>query len=309
MIQYNIEGYRYTQVEFESDKSDKGLYEAEDDLGTSYYYRGSVKSNNVYFNGAYWQIIRINGDGSVRLLYNGTVADAQGGQKKIGKKAFNIIQNRPGYVGYKYGNIDGSTIEEIYTNENDSTMKTYLEEWYKTNIVDKNLEKYIADSGFCNDRTLSSQAENGDGIQTTGKNTYYGAYDRYRNLKNPTLLCPNQERDYFTTSTSEIENKSLTYPIGLITVDELAYAGMADNFMNKMSYVYSTDNYWTMSPSLFNAGTGTANGYRLNNVGLMDLWSAVSSGNSVHPVIDLSKDVEITGGIGTSSDPFVVKVT
>ena len=56
----------------ENDLSDKGLYKSVDDFGDTYYYRGNVKNNNVYFAGFYWQIIRINGDGSIRLLYNGT---------------------------------------------------------------------------------------------------------------------------------------------------------------------------------------------------------------------------------------------
>ena len=68
----------HTQTELESDKSDKGLYVALDDYGTSYYYRGSVKNNYVYFADYYWRIIRINGDGSVRLLYAGTTKDATG---------------------------------------------------------------------------------------------------------------------------------------------------------------------------------------------------------------------------------------
>ena len=113
---YRMTGYAYTQTELESDKSDKGLYPMEDDYGISYYYRGSVTNNYVYFAGYYWRIIRINGDGSVRLLYAGETSDAEGnnlnmkltdsslGYNNISKASFNTLQNDPAYVGYMYGN-------------------------------------------------------------------------------------------------------------------------------------------------------------------------------------------------------------
>ena len=68
----------YSQTDLESDKSDKGIYMADDDYGTTYYYRGNILNNNVYFAGFYWQIIRINGDGSIRLIYNGTEKNSKG---------------------------------------------------------------------------------------------------------------------------------------------------------------------------------------------------------------------------------------
>ena len=80
----------YTQAELESDKSDKGLYATIDDYGTSYYYRGSVNNNYVYFAGYYWRVIRINGDGSIRLLYAGETKDATGEATQIGTSAFKM---------------------------------------------------------------------------------------------------------------------------------------------------------------------------------------------------------------------------
>ncbi len=77
-VVYRFTGYNYTQREIESDKSDKGIYQMNDEYGTSYYYRGSVNNNYVLFGGHYWRIIRINGDGSIRLLYAGTKKDAKG---------------------------------------------------------------------------------------------------------------------------------------------------------------------------------------------------------------------------------------
>ena len=161
---YQMTAYAYTQSEQESDKSDRGLYMMEDQDGKSYYYRGSATNNYVYFAGYYWLIIRQNGNGSVRLLFAGTSASAVGDSLQIGTNAFNATRNNPGYVGYMYGSTFNTSYEQTHANENNSSIKTVLDNWYKTNIVDKNLEQYIADSGFCNDRSIYS---GGDGVSTT----------------------------------------------------------------------------------------------------------------------------------------------
>jgi len=99
------------------------------------------------------------------------------------------------------------------------------------------------------------------------------------------------------------------YPIGLITADEMALAGLAYNSMNRMSYVYSDQHYWTMSPSLFNGYTAALGLFGLLDTGLIYDNIIASLNIMVRPVISISKDVEITGGIGTSSDPFVVAIS
>ena len=109
---YRMTAHTYTQSERESDKSDKGLYTMEDEYGTSYYYRGSVTNNYVYFGGFYWRIIRLNGDGSIRLLYAGTSPDATGSGLQIRGSAFNSTRDNPGYVGYMYGSIFNSSYAE-----------------------------------------------------------------------------------------------------------------------------------------------------------------------------------------------------
>ena len=315
---YRMTGYAYTQTELESDKSDKGLYPMEDDYGTSYYYRGSVTNNYVYFAGYYWRIIRINGDGSVRLLYAGETSDAEGtnlnmkltdsslGYVNRTNLAYNTIQSDPTYVGYMYGNTLGSSYAETIANENDSTIKKYLDSWYKQNILDKGYADYIADSGFCNDRSLSTQANNGDGVSLTGRDTNYASVDRYRETYSPILTCPNINNDLFTTSVSEMGNNALTYPIGLITVDEILFAGESSG--NTSYYLHTGKDYWTISPYYFATGTG----FNQRAI-IFTVWShgsiietgGVSSSAGVRPVINLRADVSLTGS-GTTSDPFVV---
>ena len=300
---YTFNGYTLNQVELESDKSDRGLYAAEDDLGTSYYYRGSVKNNYVYFGGFYWQIIRINGDGSIRMIYAGTKPNATGSATYIKGAAFNTERDNPGYVGYMYGNTLNTSLAQTNANEVSSNAKTELENWYKTNIEDAGLSSLIADSGFCNDRTLSSQANNGNGY-TTDVATHYATYYRYHTSKIPTFVCSNNENDLFTVS-NEKGNQAATYPIGLVTVDELMYAGFATGYMNRLTYLYQNVYYWSMSPGIFISGTPSANEFIQDAIGYAG-DSYVINGFGLRPVINLQSDVTISGGVGTSDNPYVV---
>ena len=86
---YVFDVYPLSEVEMESDKSDKGLYESVDDYGTTYYYRGNVTNNYVKFAGYYWRVIRINGDGSIRLLFAGTDPSKIGTTATIGSYNYN----------------------------------------------------------------------------------------------------------------------------------------------------------------------------------------------------------------------------
>ena len=290
----------HTQTELASDKSDKGLYATRDDYGTSYYYRGSVKNNYVYFAGYYWRIIRINGDGSIRLLYVGETKDATGEDLHIGYSKFNENNNKPLYSEYMYGDINGSSLEEVNANTNDSTIKSYLDSWYATNL--SNYFNYIADSGFCADRTVSR----GDGVSTL-QNTYYAPYDRVIRNFNPTLICTNPKNDLFTTS-NEAGNTSLTFPIGLITVDELMYAGLNGSSLNTLSYIISENASWTISSGSYNSANSTSQAFIIPSNGMLTNQD-VSGNYGIRPVINLNADVEITGGIGTQNEPFVVKTS
>ena len=275
-----------------------GIYAAEDDLGTSYYFRGAVENNYVYFAGYYWRIIRINGDGTIRMIYDGTSAHANGessSDRQLGTTAFNTDPNDNAYVGYMYGTAGSGTYEDTHANTNNSTIKTANDNWYKTNIVDKNYSQYVADAIYCNDRSLSS----GTGIGTT--ETYYMAYNRLYTNKTPSLKCT-QTNDKFTTSSS-LGNGVLTYPVGLITADELSFAGVSPRGKSNLSYyLYSGQHYWTISPSLFSAGGSwvyrvTFNSYLQENF--------VFGSLALRPVISLKSDTEFSGD-GTMSSPFKI---
>ena len=300
-ITYKLNLSTLMSVESEVDKSDKGLYKDIDDYGTTYYYRGNVKNNNVYFSGAYWQIIRINGDDSIRLLYNGTNKDATGSEKSITTAKFNNTANNPTYVGYMYGNPNGTTYNEIHNNKTSSNIKNIIDEWYLKNIEDKNLDKYISyNTGFCGDRSLNS----GNGI-SLNESTSFSANNRLSNSK-ATFKCPNISNDLYTTSSSKFGNKSLTYPIALITSDELVYSGIDLNHVNKKSWSYSQTHYWTMTPSDYFAQQTSPHVIFSSMIGYLNPWNYVELSLNVRPVINLKSDVKITSGIGTVNEPFVI---
>jgi len=294
-----------------SDTNGKGLYytstNTENNLRT-YYFRGDVKNNYVKFgkdnqgNDLYWRIIRINEDGSTRMIYQGTSATATGEDASIGKSYFNTDNYDNVYFGYMYGTIGSDTYELTHANTNSSTIKTYIDNWYSTKTnLSTYLSTHLADSGFCNDRSLS----NGTGIGATI--SYYGAYDRMYTNKTPQFLCPNADNDLFTTSSSGKGNKALANPIGLITADEVAYAGGMDSASNSNYYLYTGNHYWTISPSDSSGNSYRVDLYTVKNDGTLNhAYSSVST-YSIRPVVNLQSGVEITGGYGTASNPYVIK--
>lgn len=276
-----------------------GIYSAEDDLGTSYYFRGNVTNNYVKFANKYWRIIRINGDGTIRMIYAGTSAHANGyddfntNNMSIGTSAFNSSYNDNTYVGYMYGTAGATSYANTHSNTTNSTIKAKLDSWYDTNIVNTGNEEYIADAIYCNDRSVSS----GTGIGTT--KTTYAAAIRGSN-GTPTLKCTNNN-DKFTKSTA-IGNGKLTKMIGLITSDEVMYAGGRRLNDNKEYYLYSGADYWTMAPHFYSSGYAFV-GY-VDGPGPLD-HDNVGHAYAVRPVVSLKFDA-ISGGSGTAASPFLV---
>ncbi len=273
--------------------TDEGLWTAEDNLGTSYYFRGAVTNNYIKFAGYYWRIIRINGDGSIRIIYDGTSAHANGELSKdrwIGESAYNSadrVYNTSVGVGYTY---------QIYSQRPSrknsgtaSTIKGVLDNWYSTNIANKGYDdKVVSTPGFCNDRNT----RNGDSWESSGTEFYYAAYERLVTNKTPTLKCSNNN-DLYTTK------------VGLITADEVVYAGGHCSQDNSSYYLHIGKNgYWTNSP-YFADSMGWAYVFYVSSGGTISLAGVIAT-NNIRPVINLSADVTLTG-TGTMSDPYVVE--
>ena len=280
----------------------KSLDESQyDDDGEVYYFAGAPTDNYVKFAGYYWRIIRINGDGSIRLIYSGDKESGPatiGEVTQIGTSAFNLENyNRSEYVGYMY------TEGEQHGNTTDSTIKGVLDDWYNNNLKSY-ADKISTEAGFCGDREPSTDESTSNGQGGTGTTvTYYGGYIRLITNKKPNLKCKN-DVDLYTVSGSSKGNEALSNPIGLITADEAAMAGAVYKEVNEYFYLFSGLVSWTFTPAN-SFSTGNALEFRMGTDGLLGN-SGVGYVGGIRPVINLASDVELTGS-GTSNDPYVVK--
>ena len=183
--------------------------------------------------------------------------------------------------------------EETLKNTKNSSIKDSIDSWYSNNLL--NYSSYLADEVFCNDRAIFE----GDGYTIDGT-TRYAAYNRLNYQKNPTLKCT-RSSDAFSTNN---ENAKLTYPIGLITADEMALAGAVFGKTNQKFYLVSNRVFWTITPSTFVGGVARV--YVALQDGKLIDYCGVTDHSSIRPVISLKPDVKISGGIGTVNDPYVV---
>ena len=271
----------------------------------------------------YWRIIRINGDNSIRMIYAGTYApDANtkviltesgnldvdynliGGQKTaIGSSKFNQNWDSAEYVGYMY------TIGEQHGTSQSSDIKTYLEDWY-ANYTDLNVSNTkITDQIYCNDRTASTSDVTYSPTNYTtliswnskGTTYYYGANGRVGNDPvSPDYICP-VASDKFTTTTAK-GNGKLSYPVGLITADEITFAGLPAGEINNSFYLNNGANYWVGSPYEFIMGNSGEFGVDADGGLTVDFVSGIYR---VRGVVSLSSESKLLGS-GTYNDVYTV---
>ena len=274
-----------------------------------YYFAGDAKNNWVKFGGFYWRIIRTNYDGSIRLLYSGTSHDTTSGY--IGTSAFNTTYKDPMYVGYMYG-TSGSQVNNR-TNTNNSTIKTYIDNWYKNNL--SSYSKYIStEAVYCNDRELAP----GSTYSTSTSSSFkYAPTERLYTNKTPTYNCANI-KDAFSGSNAEAK---LTYPIGLMTADEVSFAGGVYNTKAETWYyknsagesITGSDWWWLLSPDNWNGSAA----FVWYVHGSWQSWSpGLLIGNIVErdsagarPAISLKSCTLWTSGNGAPETPYEISTT
>ena len=271
-----------------------------------YYYAGNTTNNWVKFANQYWRIIRTNHDGSIRLLYVGTSPDTT--NSNIGTSAFNTSQNSPKYVGYKYG--EDTSLDTIRNNTTDSTIKAYVDNWYQSNLI--NYTKYLSTSAvYCNDRSL------GTGQTYIASSTYnfasYYRMDWYRkgSKANPSYNCTDI-RDAFSVDNTSAK---LDFPIGLMTADEIAFAGGVARTTMNTPYAWFNSNsagsivskgWWSLSP---HGWIGSPYG---SNIWFWASDSAYLGINTegvsfaVRPAISLKSCIKYSTGDGSATNPYTI---
>ena len=250
----------------------------------------------------YWRIIRTNADGSIKLLYAGTSPDTD--KAYVGGSAFNTTKNDPMYVGYKYGTT--GSLENNRLNTNDSTIKTYVDNWYKNNLTA--YTKYLSkDAVYCNDRNLRS----GDTYSTTS-NFDYASWERIKN-KQPTYNCTNMSDAFSVNNTGA----KLDYPVGLMTMDELSYAGgeYYKSLTAPYAWYYTNANgesitgdapSWSLSPLVWLTSDSNVLEWDGSNYPGRLINDFVDGSAAVRPSVSLSSCNLISRGDGSSENPYVV---
>ena len=258
--------------------------------------------NNVKFGDYYWKIIRIDDNGDVRLLYNGNATNARGTNAHVGTSPYRSGGNGDNtYVGYMQANTSVTTSKkQAASNEINSDIKTYNENWYTNTSNLSTLASMISsNAGYCNDRMTTQTKDGGIGSKTTRYDSVY----RVNTLKQPSYKCTNESNDLFTLSSNIYGNKKLSAPVGLITADELAYAGSLYSSYNFQVYTHSGYKYWTLSPILFVGGLSYSS--YLNSHSYFNNNNS-NGNNGVRSVVSLNSTALVSGGNGTLADPYII---
>ena len=246
----------------------------------------------------YWKIVRINGDGSLRLIYNGvstnpTNADLAS-SSAIGLTPYNLEDDNPKYTGY------------TYDNGTDSFIKKEVDTWYKNTLGSSIYDSKVIGGRFCSDSSGYKNASEYDVSEAmfgdlTDVYVYSSMGDRLANFQKnspgnnaPTLSCPATEETY---------GGSYRLKAGLITADELTLAGESSYVVGN-SYLNPGDSqmwYWSMTPAVFNFGKAYVWGGREYLS-----FNYVTSLSAVRPVINVTTENGFTSGDGTASSPYKI---
>lgn len=191
--------------------------------------------------------------------------------------------------------------DEMFTNTTDSTMKRTIDNWYSQNMTAYTSK--LEDTFWCNDRTLYSGSLAGKDEDAGTDYSQFSAYNRVSIKSSPSIDCSNESRDGFTVSTSSGGNGKLTYPVGLLTADEVMLAG-GNNNSNSKYYLYTGKDYWVMSP--FSFYYNYANGFYVISYGNLEN-TVVGNPYIVRPSVSLAPGTKTTEGNGTVDDPYIVE--
>ena len=261
----------------------------ENHVNPIYYYRGDVDNNIVLFGGFCWKMVRTTETGGVKLVYNG-----------VHDGIYSCANDFP-MIGYSYFNEQNDNEEAlryVYADGSDSTIKQYIDKWFA-----ENLELYtdmLEDFVLCNDRGVAGY-EYRD--MWSAHITMYNGYLRIMDLNKPTFHC---QPDFSLSVSNSIKESKLDYPIGLLTADELVFAGTGWNAYNEDAYLNTYDWWWwTSTPMMLEDGnievfTVSADGYLMED-------EVGGSKRGVRPAISLKSDVVVSMGDGTYDEPYVIE--
>ena len=299
-------------AQISSDTNGNGLYYTSDltltedynQDGTGdrvYYYRGAVTNNNVRFGGYCWRIVRTNEDGSVRLRYNGEYSNGTcpvtGTEVKINNSDYGLYESSDNEKYNEYIWEDGTE---------ESLAKTTIDAWYTSSGLE-DYEDQIANVPYCSDK--SNPTNNSDGF------TFYGAANRLFDIENwsaksdaqPTYKCERTLDKHTVSGDSWGGNGKLSKPIGLLTADEVAFAGGVYGSNNSSYYLYTSIHYWLISPFCWGGDSGSARSFYVFSTGNLSIGD-VDNTFGLLPAVSLKAGTMVNAqGTGTYTNPYVVE--
>ena len=266
--------YDDTTIDFTSSSTKTGLFKNTSSGEVTYFYRGNVTNNYVSFAGLTWRIIKIDKYGTRVVLDSIIDTKSQWG-------------TNPGTSA----SLDDAISVLSYDN---SPVKTIVDNWYSSNL--SSYSSIIKTSLFCLDESYQTMSSSGNGGVTV---YYFGSY--IRNGKDSAGYTPE-----FSCSSEYVRE----YNVGLLSGDEVAFAGGVFNTNNTGYYLYNSSissNWWTLSPSYFDSSLGTVGMLIVNgSTGKFYDWpngSTIENSMGIRPVITLDTD-KLSGGSGTSSNKY-----
>ncbi len=277
---------KYAFIEADHKSTEKELSTTPDDYGTSYYYRGGVEDNYVNFAGMCFRIVRIEGDGSTKLILEDRSAECNSSSYTGNWSDVNTVEfgydsnNKADFLNYSGGLADSL-----------KSFQTTLEIKVGTG---KSLSDYLKVDDWCYDDTVAST--DSDGTQ------YYGAYKRINIDKRPSLKCTGTKLNKYKDNTDMY--------VGTLTADEMSFAGAtgSTNYTYYLINNYAEDkqlSWWGLSLSYYNVeSSGCDLAFRLDDSSSsngfinIDIYS--------RPAITLKSNIQISKGNGTKSNPYTI---
>ena len=212
------------------------------------------------------------------------------------------------YIELTNGKSVSDALEEMQTNTTDSTIKTAIDTWYSNNMI--SYTNKLEDAPWCNDRSMQTTTNGWNENGSLSEDLYYGANgrvgDEHDSIK-PSLNCPNKN-DAFTVSDTTKGNGKLTYPIALLTADELTMAGSGNPGYSASSYLNTNQDWWSLSPIYFYyGGTDYCSGeFAPDSYGRLR-GAFVRSTVGVRPSLSLKVGTIVKDGDGTYMNPMIVE--
>ena len=350
VVSATASSYTYKTITSNKNTTEAILASTEDDYGTSYYFRGTVTNNFVEYANMCWRIVRVTGDGSIKLVlynYNGltstnntpssstpcnvtgdTYAYARYEENQYNTE-FNETDGDNAYIGLMYGTVAGDSYSSVHSNTMPSNMLTNLNKWY-TNVLSKQTvfnNNQLADTIWCNDKKTMQDLSfnpwewNFAGFGYNGDQTMYSSMKRLINKNytaggdGPNLICSNDDLggklSKFTVNDTTYGNGALKdyAKIGLLTADEVAFAGEIYDINNLSYYLYQNADsiWWTLTPIGFQGEGAVIWGVTSNDVGDLGLYRLYAMYEfGLRPAISLTSSIKISSGNGTATNPYKI---